>query len=228
MLKAAFAARLADERVHTPFGKCGAVIGRDGVHHIRATAVDQHVGYRFRQRRAARNGIEMLVGGPAADVDQVEVGKTERTADHRTCDFDVVVAGELAHHRQRKARQCGEVGRNVDPRIVRDLVDDALDHFVEQRSFRFRVHVDSGEEQIGDLVQQVEALFRGALLGEILKFSKDQFRLHRQVPELIDTLNSTAEMNKSYAGFTDSHRRPRSDAKRGRRKRLKSNRGWQW
>src|SRR5262249_55146748 len=97
----------------------------------RAAAVDQYVGDGFRQQGATRDGIEMFVRGLAADVNEVEIGKTNCAADHRTRDFDIAIVGELAYHRERKARQRGEVGGNIDPRIVRDVGDDVVNNLVE-------------------------------------------------------------------------------------------------
>ena len=100
--------------------------------HVTVAALDQHVGDGFGDMAAAGDGEQMRLTLALGDLDQRGIVKPARQRQQRTCDGDVVILRQRAHHGDRRIVHRRELLGKLGARLGLDLGDQLAEDVVEE------------------------------------------------------------------------------------------------
>ena len=126
------------------------------MNHVAVAALDQDVGHRLAQRRALRDGEQMLLALVAAGGDQIAVVKPWRLGEDRACDLDVVIEGEHVDYVRRRVGDRRQPMRQLGARLGLDGVDEAGHDVVENADLILGIVVGAVDEEVGDAGEDVD------------------------------------------------------------------------
>ncbi len=164
--KIAVIARALDEIAQRHVGETRAVVRRDLASNRHVATLDQHVGNRFIEGRAARDRREMCLALGARNGDQRLVIEAIRTLKHGAGDLDRVVMREAADQAVGRIVDAGDAVAQFDHGLPLDFLDQFLEHVVEHADLLVARARRGGDEQIGHPAQHFGApLARSGLDG---------------------------------------------------------------
>ena len=135
-----------------------AAVAGDLERDLMVATPDQDRGDQRTDGAPSGNGGEMLLALGLGDFDQVGIAQEVRLLKHRTRDFDVVVAGEVADDIGRRIADRRELGAEFGQRLGFDVRNKPHHDIVEDRDMIFRKRTRAVQEQVGHLAQHRAAL----------------------------------------------------------------------
>ena len=156
------AGRALDQHAKAGVGEARAGILDHRMHDVAVAAFDQHVGHRFAQRSALRDGEQVLLAFAVGVGDERAVVEPLRLVEYRLRDFDVVVEGEHVDDVRRRVGDRRQPVRQLGARLGLDRVDQAHHDVVEHADLLFGIARRAADEQIGDAREHLDAARIGA------------------------------------------------------------------
>ena len=149
-----------------------AVFGNTPRHDVIA-APYQHVSYRFTERSARRDGMQMSLALVLRHLDQIGFGQPRRQFQDRPRDRNIVIIGESAQHLHWCVRDRRQMDRKLGPRLGFDFRDEKPKNAIEQVDVFVLVGTGTVKKERGNALQRFDALVPRPSLYNLLEF-RDQ------------------------------------------------------
>ncbi len=137
--------------------------------YITVAAMQQDVGHRWSDLRAAGNRQEMTLRLGAGDFDEIAVGETGGLGQDRRRHCDVIVSGELPNDVAWRLIDRRKAPAELFERFSLYTLDEVAQDVIEHIDLLIVEPVRIGDKEVGDPPQRVDTFVLGAALDRVLK-----------------------------------------------------------
>ncbi len=145
----------------------GALVAQEHTEGGVIPAFDDGLAHRLGHELALGDGLQVLLASAAGQGDEILLAQARGLAQHRLGHGDGVAA-EVGQQAGQVGRGGGQTAGQLDPHGLFHFTGDTLHHLVEQGGLGGAQSLGwLGQEQVGDLAQQLAAALAGRLASQL-------------------------------------------------------------
>jgi hypothetical protein len=163
------ALRVLHQGCEAVLGKTCARISGEFVKHVTVAAMQQDVGHRRADLRAAGNRQKMALRLGVGDFDEIAVGKARGLRQDRSRDRDIVVSGKLPDDVAWRLIYWCKAPAKLLERFSLYPFDEVAYDVIEHVDLLIVEPIRIGNKKVGDPPQRIDAFVLGAALDRVLQ-----------------------------------------------------------